>query len=253
MTTREAPPGAVGHRVAEAYRAPAFDEVRAERILVAARGGEAAFRRTPRRARGVRLALALAACASVVLAAVTWPASRWTAPPDSVAAPTPRGSAIALGSVDRLADGRLSWQSARHLRMSSPTGYSTDPGGGEARSDGRVLLLATDVVSQPARMGDLLTVRLTLSNLWGGAIRWERFRFGLSVTTTFQPDPSTPDGIEMGSGRRALVLRPGESTTTVLSTSLPIGTWQVVGSYRGDPGGASGMTRAVTVVVPSRQ
>lgn len=253
MTARASRPSDVGRRVAEAFREPAFDEVMAERILRAASSDQTASRRTPGRNRHVRFALVLAASATLVLAAVTW-SSFGGAPRREPTAPRAQsGSAIALSSVYRLAPDPPRWQGARRQAEVSALGHSIASGGDAARSTGHVLLLATGVLSHPTRAGDPLMVRLTLSNLWGGTVSWDRFRFDLSVTTTFQPDPTAPGGIGLRSGGGALLLRPGESTTTVLSTPLTAGAWRIVGSYEGEPGGFSGMTPAITVVTPARQ
>ena len=126
------------------------------------------------------------------------------------------------------------------------------------------LEFSAEVASDSVVAGDALVVRLRLRNVSGGRLRWDDVRFGLSVTTTRQPDPNAPDGMFIGldsgtytPGRtrllHPLVLDSGEATTVVRSTGVTAATWQVVGSYAGDEGEPSGQSPTITVVARPRR
>jgi hypothetical protein len=265
----------VERRLDDAFRAPEFDDARAERILTAARTVEVAARRVRGRSGGVRLAVALAACAAVLVGVVAWPSVRGEhAPAGSTTARDEsfRGTAARLSATDEGAPsaarerhrhpyGRLFLEPSWGAAYSAPTYRKADAGDAVVMSLDHGLRLSAERVSAPVASGELLVVRLTLTNVSSETVRWNAFRFWLSTTTTFQPVPTIPGGIYFGSSglTRALrsgpplALRSGESTTAVLPTAVPAGTWRVVGWYEGDPGELSGHTPTMTVLVHPRR
>ena len=252
-------PGGIEHRVADVFRAPEFGDARSRRVLSAARAGAGRVRASRGRSRGARYVVALAACAAVLVAVAVWPSVRGASGPARPATvPRPRTAATRL----RFAADLPTYAAAGHGHPSSATEgtrYSIDQLRRQESTAGQGVWLSTEIVSEPVAAGDRLDVRLTVTNFWGPTARWDDFRFGLSVTTTFQPDPAMPDGIGIGGmeakravpgSQRPLTLGAGESTTTIISTAVPAGIWQVVGSYVG--GGPSGATPPIEIHVGKR-
>lgn len=260
MKPDESGTAAAERRLDDAFQAPEFDDSRAERVLTAARTLERAGR-VRGRGRGVGFAVALATCAAVAVAVVVW-SSVWSGnrPAGSTSAPRTRRSATSW-SVAEGSAGSLSAQRQLTPGIASETASALGRSRAADFSVGQGLWFSTELVSEPAVASDPLVVRLTLTNFWGPTAQWNDFSFGLSVTTIYQPDPSAPDGIQIGGieakravpgSRRPLVLRSGESTTVVLSTGVPAGTWQVAGSYVGDQGDPYARTPPITIVVSPR-
>lgn len=258
MNSHEDGAAPVERRLDDAFRTPEFDDARAERILTAARTLQRAERQPRGRGRGVRLGIAFAVCAALAAALVVWPSVRsGNRPAGSTSAPTTARSATGWSAAGSSAQYGSARERSR-LSATSETASAVGSGHAAERSVGQGLWLSTELISEPVVAGDPLVVRLTLTNFWGQTVRWDTLRFGLSVTTAFQPDPSTPDGISIGGSEQRLglrrngspfTLRSGESTTALLSTAVPAGTWQVVGSYAGD---VSGHTPAITIIVVPR-
>jgi hypothetical protein len=130
------------------------------------------------------------------------------------------------------------------------------------RRDG--LEFSAHVASTTLSAGDVLDVQLTLRNVSDEVVHWTDFRFGLAVFTDYQANPGNPDGMYMGlpphgpggspSGPMAgppgipFVLPPGDSTSTVISTSVTEATWNVLGIYYADADTVSAQTPTITVI-----
>lgn len=256
--SREVEPTEVVRRVAGAFRAPEFDADRADRVLAGARAFDVAVERPRVRHRGLRHAAALAACAAVLLTLAVLPSVRSAdSPAGTEAFRAPRGP-VTRGSATTQSP---AWSSAGSTYGHGAYSGVTEPPDAERLLTGHGLRFSTVVDSTSLATGKPLVVRLTLTNVSAGTMRWATFGFTLSVTTTFQADPRSPDGVFMGgvpqgvTARRtgpALTLRPGESTTTVLSTPLTAATWQVVGGYQGEQREPSAQTPPIAVIVRPR-